>query len=889
MSKKYNMNTMNGIRTFVPGGSNAENRKSFSPWYMSIFEVVEVLNTNTEKGLSLQEAQKRRKKTGLNLLYPEFKRSFKSALVDHVKSVISILFTLSLFVFYLFSQDSQYFISATIVFISILFDCIIEHIASVKLSNSRKSASLKAYVRRNGALYSVDSRHLVPGDVVFLQKGSIVPADIRLFDTNGLVVLETPINSSEKPINKIAKDIFGESDYSKETPVNMAYAGSIVNEGSGWGIVCFTGVQTRFTKVPKNKHSNVPALFKYVYSVTSMLSIISAFLGAFMLVSGLFFSSFLAKHFLFTLTVAVCSLCDSVVSFSALSFSNGLSEMKKNGAVLRNMSAIEEISFLDTILAHQNTLFPIQKTELESVFVGTDIVDGNEKQRIIKYYLLCSDIKKQLSKKGENGLFFEGKQNTVAAALYAESVGLNVDSVKSDFLVTEVRHVENNDFSSLLAYENGQKYLFLKGEARDVLPLCKYHYTINGLKTLTPDNEEMYEDFILSNTNETGYLIAVAKCETAIDKLSEYENRKVLTLCGFIKFKTYFGINYLKEVFDFENSKIDICMFSSDAYLKAYNLGKNSGIFQKNSQVITEEELRYMSADEFESNLPSYRLFLNFSSTLFNKILVKKRKDGEKVGVSAESTDDLKSMKNSNVSFVVDSESSEMIKQASDVILSAGGFDKIGKVIFTSKKVYRRIHSICEYFVYNYSFALFLYILGVVFNLQYRIHDFVIPFVLCSSIIAFFLSTVPISQKQNYSKPFKRKTSVSPLAYINSYVLGFLSSVFCVILSFAFKNVSSYSVSLICCTLLSFFSAIIILNDGEPFYKKFLGFNVFSLIPLFILSLIVASLILFTNVSSLFGYSIPSMASVVTSVIVSFGVFVVSPYLLKSINKIIKK
>jgi hypothetical protein len=69
-------------------------------------------------------------------------------------------------------------------------------------------------------------------------------------------------------------------------------------------------------------------------------------------------------------------------------------------------------------------------------------------------------------------------------------------------------------------------------------------------------------------------------------------------------FKTYFGINYFKDVSELKKSGIDVCMFSSDSYMKAYNLGKNSGIFQKNSQIITEEELHFISVDEFDDNLP---------------------------------------------------------------------------------------------------------------------------------------------------------------------------------------------------------------------------------------------------------------------------------------------
>lgn len=886
MDKKYN--NMSGIRTFIPKDSKKRKRESFAPWYLRIYELVDILNTNTEKGLTNQEAQKRRKKSGYNLLYPEFKRTFRSALIDHVKAVSSVLLACSLLLYYAFSGVKDYLIASGIIIFSILFECALEHFSTIKLSKARKNSSLKAYVKRNGTFYSMDSRYLVPGDIVYLPKGSIVPADVRLFDSNSFKVYETPINGSEFPVDKIAKELSDDSKDDNSSYVNMALAGSIVTQGNAWGIVCFTGQDTRFTNVPKNKHDNVPSTFKYVYSVSSMLSIFSSFVGAVMLVLGLFFSSSLSITFLFALTIATCSLSDGIVSYSALSFASGMSEMKKNGAVLRNLSAVEDISFVDTLMAKQNTIFPVQRTELETAYVGIDSVDGEEEKKLVRYFLLLSEVKKNLSKKSNKNLSFDGKQNAIAAAVYGEKLGIKISSQDDNFLITESQHIENDDFSSLLAYENGQKYLFLKGDARDILPLCKYHVTLRGTKTLSQNDIDNYEYFISSNTNETGYLIALAKCETAIDKLSEYDNRRMLTLCGFIKFKTYFGINYFKEVSDLKKSGIDVCMFSSDSYMKAYNLGKNSGIFQNNSQIITEEELHFISVEEFDNKLPFYKLFLNFSSSLFNSLVVKKKNKGHVVAVATESTDDLIIMKNSNVSFVVEGESSEMIKQSSDVILSSGGFDKINKVISISKKIYRRIHSICEYFVYNYLFCLFLYIFGTIFGIDYRVYDFLIFSGLISGIISVFLATVSINSKNGEARPFKRKKNISPMTLKHSVILAAICSFGCSVVSCGFNNNSQYTICLITFSLLSLFSSIVILNDGKPIYESHIGINLRLIITLVVITFVILLFIL-TPLSDILSYGNVSFVDLGISVGVSVVIPAIYPIVISFLEKTKKR
>ena len=98
-------NNISGIRTFVPNSSKKEQKNIKYPWYLRVYEVVDKLNTNTEKGLNLQEAQRRRKKTGYNLLYPEFKRTFKSAFIDHIKTISSSLLAVSLFIFFAFTSN----------------------------------------------------------------------------------------------------------------------------------------------------------------------------------------------------------------------------------------------------------------------------------------------------------------------------------------------------------------------------------------------------------------------------------------------------------------------------------------------------------------------------------------------------------------------------------------------------------------------------------------------------------------------------------------------------------------------------------------------------------------------------------------------------------------
>ncbi|MBO7254481.1 MAG: cation-transporting P-type ATPase, partial [Clostridia bacterium] len=301
----------------------------------------------------------------------------------------------------------------------------------------------------------------------------------------------------------------------------------------------------------------------------------------------------------------------------------------------------------------------------------------------------------------------------------------------------------------------------------------------------------------------------------------------------------------------------------------------------KNNEVITEEELSYMSSEEFDDSLSSYKLFLNFPPQMFNKVVSDKKSSGKIVAISAESTNDLAAMKSSNVSFVIKGENSEMIKQASDVVLNSGGFDKINNVFSASKKIYRRIHSICEYNVYNYVSIFFIFFIGLVFDLQYRGYDFLVASVFISGIISFYLSTISMPKKHKYTIPKKRKKSVDLSEFSLAAILGIECSVCSSLLCIIFNGESTPAIFLICYSTFSILAAITILNDGIPFYKYFIGINLKALITIIVILIIISALMFFPPFISVFSYGTVSLNALAASLILPCFVYAFNIFALK--------
>ena len=188
------------IRTIIGGGNNNEN--VFDPPRMRPYEVLEYFATDMNVGLDEKTVKSRRSESGRNELYPYLKLGFRDSVKTQMMGIMSVLFAAMCVMIYFFTPHPMYIVFAVTVVALTIANGIVEHIAGQKLELVKKQSSLRTTVLRDGKKRVIDSRSLVLGDIVLLERGSIVPADCRLLESNKLTVLETPVSGEEDEVFK---------------------------------------------------------------------------------------------------------------------------------------------------------------------------------------------------------------------------------------------------------------------------------------------------------------------------------------------------------------------------------------------------------------------------------------------------------------------------------------------------------------------------------------------------------------------------------------------------------------------------------------------------------------------------------------------------------------
>ena len=212
----------------------------FSPEEMHPVEVAEALESDLIDGKTSRQVKRARKIFGANEIRSDFHLSFRESLKNQIKGLSGIFLILCSALMYLYDSSQIIYpvIIGVIALITVL-NAFVEYRASIALRLPKKYSSLKATVIRNGEEMTVDSRQLVPGDVILVEAGTMVPADCRLIDDLGLTVLETHVSGNKGSVIKDSRYIA--YDGTEAICANMLYAGSIVTSGHGSAIVCRIG------------------------------------------------------------------------------------------------------------------------------------------------------------------------------------------------------------------------------------------------------------------------------------------------------------------------------------------------------------------------------------------------------------------------------------------------------------------------------------------------------------------------------------------------------------------------------------------------------------------------------------------------------------------------
>ena len=617
----------------------------------TIQETLELLKSS-ENGLTKKEAALALEKYGLN----EIKGgglSWIKILIRQFKSPFFYLLFIAFIISTLIGEQIDSLVIFSFIFLNVSIGFFQEYKAEKSVSLLKKIIPHRTRVFRDAKEQILDKKFLVPGDIVFLEPGDIVPADLRVLEEKNLLVDESSITGESNPVSKVAEK-FSLQEKEIYLAKNIIFAGTSVIAGRAAGIVVATGKETVFGGIANSisKDVKVSVYEKNItYFARLVLKIVSVTIAL------IFVANVLIKGFngffdflLFCVALIVSILPEALPAVVTFSLSKGSVNLAKRNVVVKRLSAIEDLGNIEILCTDKTGTLTQNKLSLEKMI-------SSDKDKCFLYAILTFNP-------GKDGILTQSDKkilNPFDYAIFQRSPEkLIKQSRKFGFISESIFNSVKMTSSSFVESPGKEKLLIVKGSPDVVLKNCS---KFAGGFT----RRELRED--IAKEGDFGKrVLAIAykrlpKTKTEIEK----EDEKGLTFLGYFVFDDSIK-NTAKDAIELSKKLgVQIKMITGDSKEVAGYVGSRIGLATGSSEVVLQEELEAMSKDEFDMACGEKNVFARISPDMKHKI-IKSLQKRYTIGFLGDGINDAPALRASDVGIAV-AEASDIAKETADVVM----------------------------------------------------------------------------------------------------------------------------------------------------------------------------------------------------------------------------
>jgi len=621
-------------------------------WSSQPTGVYQALGTS-QKGLSEREVQRRLKTFGYNEL-PRHAFSSFQVLIRQFKNPIFIILIASAAVAGFFAEPEQSIAILTMIGLSAILGFYNEYKAEKIVQDLRQGVSFKAIATRDGKPSEVDSRLVVPGDLVSLYIGDIVPADIRIVESKDLQTDEATLTGESFPVEKTS-DSLGLEHPTPQQLTNYLFMGTVVVNGSGKGVVVSTGKNTELGSISKSLTRPHPEteFQRGVKQYGTMLLTLTVALAVGIFALNAIIGRSLIDALLFSLAVAIGLVPELMPAIVTVSLSQGAGRMSKVRVVVKRLVSIEDFGNMDVLCTDKTGTLTAGKIVLNDY----SSIDDEKDPRILSYSLLCNSA--------VVGDKVAGNPMDLAIWQYAIQKGLqgNVQPYKK---VDEISFDYQRRMMSVVVAKDGELTFITKGAPESVLSKCKYVEVARKEEPMDSSLNLLIHDKFF-NLSHLGYRI-LAIAYKSVEKKNSYsrEDESDLTLFGFLIFAdppkkdAHQAVDRLKEM------GVDVKILTGDNELVARKICDDLEVPVK--RIIAGLELTQLSSAEIKTAVEDATIFARVTPEQKLDIIKALKANGHVVGFMGDGVNDAPALYEADVGISVDT-GVDVAKDAADIVL----------------------------------------------------------------------------------------------------------------------------------------------------------------------------------------------------------------------------
>ncbi|HFE37169.1 MAG TPA: cation-transporting P-type ATPase [Gammaproteobacteria bacterium] len=680
------------------------------PWHaFSPGTTFQHLNASMD-GLSIQEARQRLGKFGLNRLQPASRKSPLARFFAQFHNVLIYVLLASGVITALLGQWIDSSVIIGVVIINAVIGFVQEGKAESALDTIRHMLSHQAMAKRDGQFISVPAEQLVPGDIVLLQPGDKVPADLRLLKTRELRIDEAMLTGESVPVKKTAETVAERAAIGDRNC--LAYSGTLVTQGQGQGVVIATGDATEIGHISTlldNVQSLTTPLLHQMATFAKQLTIVIGIIAASTFAYGILIQNYqFTDMFLAAVGLAVAGIPEGLPTIMTITLAIGVQRMAKKNAIIRRLPAVETLGSVTVICSDKTGTLTRNEMTVKTVATsegacqvsgsgyaphGAFNLDGQAitadefplLHELAKAALLCNDA--SLSEVAEKW-HMQGDPTEGALLTLALKTGLEQNYCKTQYpRIDTIPFDSQHRFMATLHHDHaGHKLIYLKGAPERVLDMCHRQQRHGGDAPL----DRAYWDAFLHTMASQGQRLLAIAFKSTVDKQKTLEYKKVqhgLTLLGITGIIDPPREEACQAVQACKSAGIRIKMITGDHSITARAIGAQIGIGD-GTTAINGAELQTYDTVQLNEAVQHCDIFARVSPEQKLRLVTALQTRGEVVAMTGDGVNDAPALKRADIGVAMGQKGTQVAKESAEMVLTDDNFASIAQAVEEGRTVY---------------------------------------------------------------------------------------------------------------------------------------------------------------------------------------------------------
>ncbi|MBG9794593.1 ATPase [Paenibacillus dendritiformis] len=667
------------------------------------------------EGLTGEEAEQRREQYGRNLLQEAAGPSVLAKLLAQFKDVMILILLAAAIVSGLLGEWTDSIIILVVVILNAVLGVIQEHKAEQALSALKQMSTPHARVMRGGQALDIKAEELVPGDIVLLEAGNVVPADMRIIESASLKIEEAALTGESVPVEK-GSDPLDEADLVIGDRINMAYMTSHVSYGRGLGVVTATGSATEVGSIAgylSQEEDEVTPLQRKLNELGKTFTIIIVAVALVMFTVGLIEGRELFDMLLTSISLAVAAIPEGLPAIVTIILALGVQTMARRKAIIRKLPAVETLGSTDIICSDKTGTLTQNRMTVKEIYAENTLRPSGDgwirtpaAERLMQVMVLCNDAR--LAEGGGQTAGAIGDPTETALIDYALLNG--IDKREAERRLPRIAELPFDSdrkrmttVHQLPAEENGEGgsrcRIMTKG-APDVLTARCTHILRDG--RVEPMTEEHHRNIAAANkamADKALRVLALAyrDAERVPDSLTIDALENDLVFAGLVGMIDPPREEVKEAVGVCKLAGIRPVMITGDHGDTAAAIAKELGIIDKEGAVLTGAELSRLDDAEFEAKVEQYSVYARVSPEHKVRIVKAWKKKGKIVAMTGDGVNDAPALKAADIGVGMGITGTDVAKGASDMVLADDNFSTIVLAVEEGRKVYSNIRKTIQY------------------------------------------------------------------------------------------------------------------------------------------------------------------------------------------------